>query len=48
MANELNNQARELIKKKNHSEALVLYQKALELTNPTYFRYVGDEMKKEY
>ncbi|KAL4498473.1 hypothetical protein ABPG72_013279 [Tetrahymena utriculariae] len=48
IANQYKDQARNLIKEKKHQEALVLYQQALDITNPTYFRYINEQTKIEY
>lgn len=48
IANEYKDQARDLIRLKKYPDALILYQQALEVTNPTYFRYISDDLKTEY
>ncbi|EAS02705.1 tetratricopeptide repeat protein (macronuclear) [Tetrahymena thermophila SB210] len=48
IANQYKDQARDLIKEKKYQDALVLYQQALDITNPTYFRYINEQTKIEY
>ncbi|KAL4448653.1 hypothetical protein ABPG74_012742 [Tetrahymena malaccensis] len=48
IANQYKDQARDLIKEKRYQEASVLYQQALDITNPTYFRYINEQTKIEY